>query len=72
MFGKPPLPSGVHAFADGCSIALILVREGLAYCTVDRYGDSGFPELAARLVAEATGPAFEEPWIWRRAHRTPE
>jgi endonuclease YncB( thermonuclease family) len=59
----------VQAFADGRSIALILVREGLAYCTVGRYGDSGFPELAVRLVAEARPPPFQKPWIWRRTHR---
>ncbi len=59
----------VHVFADGRSISLLLVRAGLAYPTVHRFGDGGFPELAERLVAEARPAAFQPPWAWRRTHR---
>jgi endonuclease YncB( thermonuclease family) len=59
----------VHAYAGGQSISLLLVRAGLAYPTVHRFGDGGFPKLAERLVAEASPAEFETPWTWRRRHR---
>jgi len=59
----------VHVLAGEEPLALLLVEAGLAYPTVDRYGDGGFPELAARIRARARQPRFEPPWRWRRAHR---
>jgi endonuclease YncB( thermonuclease family) len=59
----------VHAFVDGRSVSLLLVRAGLAYPTVHRFGHGGFPELAERLVADARRAEFDPPWDWRRSHR---
>lgn len=60
-----------YCLVDGVEVGEHLVAEGLAYCTVHRYGDGGHPELAARLL-EATRfappPGFEDPHVWRRAH----
>jgi len=61
----------VHLFVDGRSVSVLLVEAALAYPTVDRYGDSGFPALADRIARRARPPEFEQPWRWRRAHRVP-
>lgn len=60
-----------HFFVDGESISLRLVRAGHAYETVSKYGDNGFPEVAAAIeaAAEQAEPAFQTPSDWRREHR---
>ena len=60
-----------HLFVAGESVSLRLVQAGLAYPTVQRYGDQGFPELAAQLLQHAKRPTFQVPWRWRREHRIP-
>ncbi len=62
----------VHVLVDGRPLAALLVADGLAYCTVARYGDSGFPELAEAALRAARPPPFEPPWRWRARHRIPE
>jgi len=54
---------------DGEPLAALLVEAGLAYPTVERFGDGGFPELAEEVQARARPPGFEDPWRWRRRHR---
>ena len=58
-----------HLLVDGEPLAALLVEAGLAYPTVERFGEGGFPHLAAQVVARARPPVFEEPWRWRKRHR---
>ena len=62
----------VHVVVDGRPLAAILVEAGLAYPTVRRYGDLGFPDYALEIVRVARPPPFEPPWRWRSAHRRDE
>jgi endonuclease YncB( thermonuclease family) len=60
-----------HVFVDGELLAVHLIRAGLAYETVSCYGDNGYADLADRILEAAEqgpGPAFEEPYKWRRKH----
>ncbi|MGE0713420.1 MAG: thermonuclease family protein [Planctomycetota bacterium] len=59
----------VHLFVDEEPLAALLVEAALAYPTAGRFGDEGFPEVAAEVARRARSPAFEAPWRWRRAHR---
>jgi endonuclease YncB( thermonuclease family) len=62
-----------HVLVDDRPLAVLLVEAGLAYETVSRYGDSGYPEIAAEVVARARKDLpFEAPWRWRAAHRRSE
>ncbi|MCO5165190.1 MAG: thermonuclease family protein [Planctomycetes bacterium] len=61
----------VHVLVDDVPLAVLLVEAGLACETVSLYGDGGFPEIAALVVARARPVAFERPWTWRRLHRRP-
>jgi micrococcal nuclease len=61
-----------HIFVDGELLAVRLIRMGLAYETVSYYGDSGFPDLAQRIVdasRAAPKPKFEAPYKWKRRQR---
>jgi endonuclease YncB( thermonuclease family) len=58
-----------HVYVDGHLLGEALVAEGLAYPTIRRLGDGGFPAEAARILAAARAPQFEDPWDWRRRHR---
>ena len=60
-----------HVFVDGELLAVHLIRAGLAYETVSYYGDSGYADLADRILDAAERgpePVFEEPYRWRRKH----
>lgn len=60
-----------HLLVDGRAVAALLVEAGLAHETVSRYGDGGYPEIAAEVVARARRDLpFEAPWRWRARHRT--
>lgn len=61
-----------HLLLDGEPLAAALVEAGLAWPTVSRFGDGGYPELAAEVLRRARRPEFEPPWRWRRAHRRAE
>lgn len=60
----------VHLLVDGRSVSALIAEAGLGYETVSSFGDGGFPELAAEVVAKARRELpFERPWRWRRVHR---
>lgn len=60
-----------HLLLDGEPLAVTLIEARLAWPTVDRWGDGGYPEIAAEIVTRAKGrrPRFQQPWRWRREHR---
>ncbi|MEJ2720047.1 MAG: thermonuclease family protein [bacterium] len=61
-----------HIFIDGELLACRLLRRGLAYETVSHYGDSGFPDLAQRILDAARSspkPQFEQPYKWKAKQR---
>jgi endonuclease YncB( thermonuclease family) len=61
-----------HVFVDGELLAIRLIEHALAYETVSHYGDSGFPDLAQRIVdasRAAPKPQFEPPYRWKRRQR---
>ncbi|MCL5036074.1 MAG: thermonuclease family protein [Chloroflexi bacterium] len=46
-----------HVLIDGVPLAVLLVRQGLAYETVSDYGDNGFPGYAKEILeAEKAAP----------------
>ena len=60
-----------HVFVDRELLAEKLLRAGMAYETITRFGDNGFPDLAEYIleVAEdSPDPQFEPPWKWRQEH----
>ena len=62
----------VHIFVDGYPLSLKIVEAGLGYETVTVYGDSGFPEIAEKILkASKLYPElpFENPYRWRRKNR---
>lgn len=64
-----------HVFVDGELLACRLIRHGLAYETVSHYGDSGYPDLAQRILDTARSspkPEFEPPYRWKKKHRPKE
>lgn len=61
-----------HVFIDRELLAVLLIRHGLGYETVTRYGDNGFPDLAQQVLdawQTAPKPLFEPPGQWRQKHR---
>ena len=61
----------VHVLVDGRPLAAILAKAGLAYPTVQHYGDGGFPEIAEAILKQARPPEFQHPAVWRAEHRQP-
>lgn len=62
----------VHLFVDGYPLSVRIIEEGLGYETVTAFGDSGFPEIAAQILAAAElhpELPFEEPYLWRWKNR---
>jgi endonuclease YncB( thermonuclease family) len=61
-----------HVFVDRELLACRLIRHALAYETVSHYGDSGYPDLAQRILdtsRTSPKPAFEPPYQWKKKHR---
>jgi endonuclease YncB( thermonuclease family) len=61
-----------HVFVDRELLACRLIRHALAYETVSHYGDSGYPDLAQRILdtsRTSPRPAFEPPYQWKKKHR---
>ncbi len=61
-----------HVFIDGELLSVLLIKAGLAYEDVSKFGHSGFPGYA-RLILEAgrsmPAPPFENPLYWRAKHQ---
>ncbi len=61
-----------YLFINGKNYSLLVLKARLAEESVTRYGDNGFPEIAAEVqaVAKAAGPLpFESPGIFRNRMR---
>jgi endonuclease YncB( thermonuclease family) len=61
-----------HVFVDRELLSEKLLRAGLAYETITRFGDNGFPDLAEYILEVAQDsphPQFDPPWKWRQEHR---
>jgi endonuclease YncB( thermonuclease family) len=61
-----------YFFLNGRNYSVLVVAARLAYESVTHYGDNGFPEEAAAVLAaaKAAGPlAFEPPWEFRNRMR---
>jgi len=62
-----------HVFVDGKLLSILLIKAGLAYETVTRYGDeTAFPDLAKQILEAARSvptPPFEYPGNWRKKHQ---
>lgn len=61
-----------HIFVDGESLSFLLVQNRLAYQTLIRYGDNGFPRLATRILDEARRvkrPPFLHPRTYKERER---
>jgi len=60
-----------HVFVDRELLAEKLLRAGMAYETITRFGDNGFPDVAEYILMVAEDspkPQFEPPWKWRQEH----
>lgn len=61
----------IHIYSNDVPVGVLMIEAGLAYQTVTRYGDNGFPE-EAEMILKATSqsekPKFTNPHVWRRTH----
>jgi len=63
-----------YLFVDGVNYSTLAVENHMAECTIDRFGDSGFPREAAEVrdaARRAGPPPFESPARFR-ARATPD
>jgi micrococcal nuclease len=61
-----------YFFLDGRNYSVLVVAARLAEETVSHYGDNGFPQEAAAVLAAAKGAGplpFESPYLFRRRMR---
>jgi len=61
-----------HVIIDGRLLGVELIRAGLAYANIARYGDNGLPEFALQITEAAKTspkPKFEDPHMWRRKNQ---
>ncbi len=61
-----------YLFVDGVNYSTLAVENHMAECTIDRFGDSGFPREAAEVRAaegRAGPPPFESPARFRERVR---
>lgn len=61
-----------HLLLDDEPLAALLVEAGLAWPTVERFGEGGFPAQAVEVLRRSRPAPFEEPARWRRTHRREE
>ena len=61
-----------HVLIDGELLSVKLIKVGLAYEDVSRYGDSGMREFALQITEAAKvspKPPFEDPHVWRKKNK---
>lgn len=61
-----------YVLLDGELYGPDLVKQGLVYQTVKRYGTNGLPEYARQILdasRSAQKPKFQDPSDWRKAHQ---
>lgn len=61
----------IHIYTNGVPVGVLMIEAGLAYQTITRYGDNGFPEEAEMILkaaSESEKPKFTNPHVWRRTH----
>ncbi len=62
-----------YVFVNGKNYSALIIKARLAAESVSTFGDNGFPEIAAEMIAaakEAGPPAFEPPGAYRTRMRT--
>ena len=61
-----------HVLIDGELLGAKLIKAGLAYENISRYGDGGLPEYALQITEawnSSLKPSFEDPHVWREKHQ---
>lgn len=61
-----------HVLVDGELLGVKLLKAGLAYESISKYGEQGFPQYSKEiLTAAASGPKpkFENPHDWRKKNQ---
>ena len=61
-----------HVLLDGELLGIKLIKAGLAYENVSRYGDNGMPEFALEISETwktSPRPTFQDPHLWRKSNR---
>lgn len=61
-----------HVLLDGELLGVKLIKAGLAYENIGRYGDNGLPEFALQITEAARSsprPNFEDPHAWRQKNQ---
>ncbi len=61
-----------HIFINGKLLSVTVIKAGLAYESVSKFGDSGFPGYSRLILAAAKSvpvPPFENPLYWRAKHQ---
>ena len=61
-----------HVLVDGELLGVRLIKAGLAYENISRYGDNGLPEFALQITEAWKSwpkPPFEDPHVWRKKHQ---
>jgi len=61
-----------HVLLDGELLGVKLIKAGLAYENISRYGDNGMPEFALEISEawkSSPRPTFQDPHLWRKSNR---
>lgn len=61
-----------HVLIDGELLGVKLIKAGLAYENISRYGDNGLAEYALQITEAwkiSPKPPFNDPHMWRRKHQ---
>jgi endonuclease YncB( thermonuclease family) len=61
-----------HVLLDGNLLGVMLIKAGLAFENISRYGDNGMPEFALEISEawkSSPRPSFQDPHLWRKYNR---
>jgi len=61
-----------HVMVDGDLLSVKLIKAGLGYETITKYGDNGFPLYSSEVLDTALGapkPKFKDPYVWRQKNK---